>query len=260
MTILSLAKPTSTLEDVIAVPIPAATATYQPVSHEALMGFVLEGFQSNLPVALNRVDYGLARGGNRLFGVARFEAEAKGADWGFAVGFRNSYDKSISAGVCMGASVFVCDNLCFSGSSITVMRKHTANVVPDLERMIGEAAGRAWGEFGKTEEDLDSYRGLSIDKDALWAWLGVLVGRGVILTGEMIKAAKYFDSAPHKAHQGRDVFAAYQGVNNALKGAQPTRSMQAHAGLHTYANALRDVKGKASDFFDHPVFGAEVTA
>jgi hypothetical protein len=126
--------------------------------------------------------------------------------------------------------------------------------------MIGEAAGRAWDEFGKTEEDLDSYRGLSIDDDALWAWLGVLVGRGVILTGEMIKAAKYFKDAPHKAHQGRDVFAAYQGVNNALKGAQPTRSMQAHAGLHTYANAFRDAKGKAGDFFDHPVFGAEVAA
>ena len=53
---LSIAKPAATLAEVVAVPIPAATATYQPVSHEALMGFVLEGFQSNLPVALNRVD------------------------------------------------------------------------------------------------------------------------------------------------------------------------------------------------------------
>ena len=247
-----------TLAEVMAVEVPEATATYQPVSHIFMLDLVLEGFQQNLPVALRQVDYGLARDGQRLFGVARFDAAEKDSDWGFAVGFRNSYDKSMSAGVSMGASVFVCDNLCFSGSSITVMRKHTANVMPDLNRMVGEAAGRAWAEFAKTDEDLRSYKGIGISEDALWAWLGVMVGRGVLLSGEMLKAARYFTNPPHEEHASQDLYAAYQGVNNALKGAQPTRTMQAHAGLHTYANVLRDVRGNAGDFFDHPTIGGEV--
>ena len=138
------------------------------------------------------------------------------------------------------------------------MRKHTANVLPDLTRMVDKASGAAWAEFAKTDEDLKSYQGIDLTDDALWAWLGVMVGRGVLLTGEMIKAAKYFRNSPHAEHSGRDVFGAYQGVNNALKGAQPHRVMQAHAGLHTYANALRDVRGKAGDLFDHPVIVGEM--
>lgn len=247
----------TTMAEVRAVEVPEATATYQPVRHDFLIDLVTEGFQANLPVALSTIDYGLARDGNRLFGVARFEAQGN-SEVGFAVGFRNSYDKSISAGVCMGANVLVCSNLCFSGSSITVMRKHTANVLPDLNRMVIEAAGRAWAEFVKTEADLDSFRGIEIDEDALFAWLGVMVGRGVLLSGEMLKAARYWRKPPHEEHAGRDLFAAYQGVNNALKGAQPHRTMQAHAGLHTYANALRDVRGRAADLFDHPVIVGEV--
>ena len=45
----------------------------------------------------------------------------------FVVGVRNSHDKSFPAGLVIGASIFVCDNLSFSGE-VKLARKHTVHV------------------------------------------------------------------------------------------------------------------------------------
>jgi predicted SpoU family rRNA methylase len=55
-------------------------------------------------------------------------------DMGLSIGIRNSYDKSMSIGVALGARVFVCDNLAISGE-IRIVRKHTAGVWKAIEDM-----------------------------------------------------------------------------------------------------------------------------
>jgi len=49
-------------------------------------------------------------------------------DYGCVLGLRTSYDKSFANGVCIGASVFVCDNLSFQGE-VKFERKHTPRYV-----------------------------------------------------------------------------------------------------------------------------------
>src|SRR5688572_14087299 len=114
-------------EEVFAVPVPPATASYLPLSYESFATRI----EKQLAVErIGIMDQKLALGKNspRLFGLMQLALpEFHTREYGFVVGLRNSYDKSCSTGLCIGATVFVCDNLSFSGSQITFQRKHTVN-------------------------------------------------------------------------------------------------------------------------------------
>ena len=58
-------------------------------------------------------------------------AQTSSEDYCWVLGLRNSHDKTFPAGIVAGASVFVCDNLSFSGE-IKFARKHTRFIVRDL--------------------------------------------------------------------------------------------------------------------------------
>jgi hypothetical protein len=105
-------------EAVLAVPTPAATTTWRPIPH----GELLAGVQTTLERSgLRTVEegHGLTRDGNRYFGLLRVQNATPDGDFGLVVGVRNSHDKTFPAGLVVGASVFVCDNLSFSVRRLT---------------------------------------------------------------------------------------------------------------------------------------------
>jgi hypothetical protein len=220
----------ASLDDLV---LPPQTDTYFPIPHGQYLDMVLETYSEVLPVELERVNLGLTREGARMFFTADFKAQTKGAEWGISIGGRNSTDKSFGAALCSGSKVFVCDNMCISGSSAMYMRKHTKN-----------QAALAWDQFGQMEADLTSFRDLPMSNEQVWASLGVLMGRGVVKSGELIKAAKYWSKCPHEEHATGDLFAFYQAVNHALKGSPPESIMAAHCGLHDFALDCVEVEGQ----------------
>ncbi len=119
---------------------PPRTTTWVPIPHDRL----LTGVQTCLERAgLSVVTeaHGLTRDGNRYFGLLQVANGENAEDFGLVVGLRNSHDKSFPAGLAVGASVFVCDNLSFSGE-VKLARKHTAHVERDLPQLIESAVGR----------------------------------------------------------------------------------------------------------------------
>jgi hypothetical protein len=89
------------------IPVPAPTESYQPVSHfELASKRVTIGQDILTDYTLIGENYGLARQGQQLFAVLKFQKGDNGM--ALSVGFRNSYDKSMTVGLCCGASVFVC--------------------------------------------------------------------------------------------------------------------------------------------------------
>ena len=234
---------TPTLEELMSVPLPVKTDTYQPVAHKSVVDLVLDTMCEQLPVSLRDVRFGLASKGKQMFGVAQFDSALPGAEWGLAVGFRNSYDKSISLGLCSGASVFVCSNLCFSGDGMTVLKRHTPNVWESALEIIQYAAAKAMNELEAIDADLTSFRGIEMSPDAAAAALGIMYQRDLIRSGELIRALDYFRAPPHDEHNTGDLCALYQGVNHALKRALPHRAMAAHSNLHGFAIELREVEG-----------------
>lgn len=72
----------------------------------------------------------------------------------YMLGFRHGNRLNMSAGVVLGVTVMVCDNLCFSGE-IEVRRRHTVHAMRDLPLMIENSIDKLLG--GIVEEN-------SIDK------------------------------------------------------------------------------------------------
>jgi hypothetical protein len=152
---------------VFAVPAPPATASYVPLSYESFVTrmekqLAVEG------ITIREEKLALAKNGQRFFGLLELEmTEFPTRDYGCVLGLRNSYDKSCSTGLCIGASVFVCDNLSFHGSQITFERKHTANLLRDLSWIITETIAKLPVQFAAQSRTFEIYRqtGLS-DKQA----------------------------------------------------------------------------------------------
>jgi hypothetical protein len=129
----------ATREQIATIATPPRTPTWVPIPHSR----VLTGVQTSLKRAgLHAVTeaHGLTCDGARYFGLLQVANGQNADNFGLVLGLWNSHDKSFPAGLVVGASVFVCDNLSFSGE-VRLARKHTAFVERDLPQLVDRAVG-----------------------------------------------------------------------------------------------------------------------
>lgn len=116
------------------VQLPPSTRTYCPVSHAQLADLIQERVVTlGYTIKTEAHALSIRDQGARYFGL--YELDAGTDDYGLVLGFRNSHNKRIPAGVAFGSVVFVCDNLAFIGE-VRFDRKHTPNVLTDLPALI----------------------------------------------------------------------------------------------------------------------------
>src|SRR4051812_14626552 len=136
------------------VPTPERTRSWVPIPHSRLLTQVLGTLQrSGLEVVQEA--HGLTHDGSRYFGL--LQLAGADTDFGLVVGLRNSHDKRFPAGLVVGASVFVCDNLSFSGE-VKLARKHTSMIERDLPQLVESAVGRLGDLRGTQEQRFERYR------------------------------------------------------------------------------------------------------
>ena len=113
-----------TREELALVPTPAWTATHKPIPHVEVIQALTEtlGFRH---ISVVRDEYAVSRDGMKMFGVMELDQGMYGTR--FALGVRNSHDKSFRLAVTAGYRVFVCENLAFSGDFAPVLAKHSKN-------------------------------------------------------------------------------------------------------------------------------------
>jgi len=219
-----------TRDELDLIPVPVATETYQPVAHYDLVTKLATVSQDLLTgYTLSDEKYGIARQANQLFGVLKF----KNADqeMGLSIGFRNSYDKSLSVGIAVGATVFVCDNLALSGS-ITVMKKHTKNIWDALEEMTVTSLYRARHSFEQIRVDSESMKAVEwTDADAARA-LGLLYFDGVLSPRQLPVTRDQWLKPDHVEFQARTPWSFYNACTHALKSTPPAGIMERHIALH----------------------------
>jgi hypothetical protein len=109
-------------EQLALVPTPPGTPTHKPIPHIEVVNTLLEtlGFRH---ISVVRDEYAVSRDGMKMFGVMELNQGMHGAR--FALGIRNSHDKSFRLAVTVGYRVFVCENLAFSGDFSPVLAKHS---------------------------------------------------------------------------------------------------------------------------------------
>lgn len=113
-----------TRQELALVPTPERTATHQTIPHHEVVGALVEtlGFRH---IAVSRDEYAVDRSGAKMFGLMVLDQGMDGAS--FALGIRNSHDKSFRLSITVGYEVFVCQNMAFKGDFEPVLAKHSKN-------------------------------------------------------------------------------------------------------------------------------------
>jgi hypothetical protein len=146
-----------TRDEVFAVPAPPATNTYAPLPYESFLvriekQLAVEG------ITIRDEHLALSKTSQRLFGLLSLAMPGfVPADYGCILGLRTSYDRSFANGICIGAAVFVCDNLSFRGE-VTFERKHTAGMLRDLSWMISETVSTLPMRFAAQSTTFEAYK------------------------------------------------------------------------------------------------------
>jgi hypothetical protein len=135
---------------------PQRTGTWVPIPHHCLVKTVCDTLvQAGLSIVGE--SHGLAKDGQRYFGLLQVANGHNPDDFGLVVGVRNSHDQSFPAGLVVGAAVFVCDNLSFSGE-VRLARKHTVHFERGLPGLVAKARSRLTEQRDRQEQRFIAYK------------------------------------------------------------------------------------------------------
>lgn len=137
------------------LPTPPETDTFKPVPHAAL----IEELETALEFRHTRIvrdEYAVSPDGMKLFGLLELDAEFEGVR--FAIGLRNSNDKSMRLGMVAGYRVFVCDNMALSGDFRPAFHKHTKGL--ELTDVISIAVDKIHRHFTPLRQQIKAWQGL----------------------------------------------------------------------------------------------------
>ncbi|MGL4554261.1 MAG: DUF932 domain-containing protein [Gemmataceae bacterium] len=217
-------------ERVDAAATPARTPTWVPVPHRIL----LDGVLATLARAGLRVvgeAHALAKAGGRYFGLLQVAGGEPDGDSGLVVGLRNSHDQSFPAGIVVGASVFVCDNLSFSGE-VRLARKHTARIERDLPQLVERAVGRL-GDLRRAQDvRFAAYRGRELSEAAAHDLVVRALDAGVLPVTRVPAVLREWREPRHREFRdGRTAWRLFNAFTEALKGnldSLPRRTQALH--------------------------------
>lgn len=144
------------------IPLPDATDTFQPIAHKQLVDSIDEALALRRFQIL-RSEFAVSPDGMKLFGLLEINATMEGIR--FAIGLRNSNDKSMRLGMVAGYRVQVCDNMMFQGEFKPLLAKHTKGL--DLIESVSIGVDRIHRGFAPLKQAIEIKRliGLS-DNDA----------------------------------------------------------------------------------------------
>lgn len=238
----------ATLDEVRAAPTPAPEGSHYPIPHSALIDATLRYLElAGWEQASS--EWGLfgspAMPQARLFGVmkVRPRPEAVGTElmpvpvqdlapatqaghglvnstYQLAIGLRNSHDKTFAASLAIGSSVFVCDNLAFSGE-LVVARKHTRFIADDLDRLVGKTVERIPAQAKWMQTRLDSYMKTPLDARAAHDAVIQALDLDIIGAQRVPRVLAAWRDPEHEAFRPRNVWSLFNAFTHVLKEVNP---------------------------------------
>jgi len=201
--------------DVEKVNTPRSTETWTPIPHIALINQVEKALKAN---RLNIGDFAhsLTKDGMRYFGLIEIINGENHDDYCWVLGLRNSHDKSYPAGVVCGSSVFVCDNLSFSGE-VKLARKHTRHIVRDLPSLVTSGIGRLMDKWHDQSTRFTAYKHRAIDDTQAHDIIIRATDVGVCSNRLIPGVLHQWREPSHKEFTPRTVWSLFNGFTEALK-------------------------------------------
>jgi hypothetical protein len=142
------------------LPVPDATDTFQPIPHFHLVDALDEALALRCFKIL-KSEFAASPDGMKLFGLLEINAANDGVR--FAIGLRNSNDKSMRLGLVAGYKVKICDNMMFQGDFNPLLAKHTKGL--DLIESVSLGVDRIHRGFEPLKRSIETKRLMQISDD-----------------------------------------------------------------------------------------------
>lgn len=139
------------------IPTPMGTDTFKPVSHIELVTS-LQAILDSKGITIVKEQFAVRADGSRLFGT--FDLSLEDGNTCASMGFRTANDRTMKISIVAGLRVFVCDNLCLSGDSVILNRKHTSRL--DLLPELMGAVARYQERFTLLQAQVNDLRSLAL--------------------------------------------------------------------------------------------------
>jgi hypothetical protein len=226
--------------------------SHQPISHIFCLEQT-ESFLENAGYQIIKEEHALAIQDeknpelfNRYFGLLQLRhQDSNNENFDLVVGVRNSHDKKFPWGLVIGASVFICDNLSFIGE-VKVMRKHTANILKDLEGKIAMAIAQLSQLRNHQNNRIEAYQQFQLSNMEFNNFVINSLKVGAITSTQIPKVLNEWDNKDHTQFQERNLWRAFNHVTEVSKGVNifdyPIRSTKLHGLCDAMTNMnTRDV-------------------
>lgn len=140
-------------QELALVPTPLGTPTHQIIPHIDVINALIETL-SFRHIAVVSDEYAVDRTGAKMFGLMVLDQGMDGAR--FALGIRNSHDKSFRLSITVGYQVLVCQNMAFKGDFEPILAKHSKNF--SLQNALAIGVDSIQRNFKPMVESVDRWK------------------------------------------------------------------------------------------------------
>ncbi len=218
------------------MPSPPSTATHQIIPHHEVVNAVVEtlGFRH---IGVHKMEFAVDRTGNKMFGLMELDQTFTGCR--FALGLRNSHDKTMRLAMTIGYRVFVCDNMAFNGDFSPLLAKHTKNF--QLNRALSAGVDDMQRNFQPMVQAVEKWR-----SDQLSDVTARLVIYRAFVEAEL-EAPRHLDrrvhdlyfNPPHEEFQPRTMWSLSNAFTSAFKELEPVPQYRATAKLAGFLEGIK---------------------
>jgi hypothetical protein len=218
------------------LPIPEATRTHQPIPHILIAEALIEtlGFRH---IEVVREEYAVTPDGMRCFGLLQLEYRYE--DVQFAIGFRNSNDKSLRLAMTAGYRVIICDNLAFKGDFTPLLAKHSKSL--NLIDLVSVGVDKIQRNFESLKIQINDWRAHMLDdKRAKEVIYDAFMGSDLKLPRYLLPVVHrlYFDPQLEE-FKARTLWSLSNAFTSAFKELSPVKQFQATAKLGDFLEDYR---------------------
>ncbi len=213
-------------DEIALVPTPEATASWKPVPHVEVIDAVTDVVKAHNWQILDE-QYGLARDGQRMFGVMRIN-KTSSPEWSRSIGIRNSHDRTIAVGLAAGLTVRCCSNLCFGGSMV-LKRRHTSRI--ELNGLVLEAVEELETEFLTLETVAEDLKIQYVKDDVARIAIVKAAEAGAVNSCDIVPIFREFKEPRHEEFAEPTRWALLNAFTENAKKYSPARADQCYRGL-----------------------------
>ncbi len=218
--------------DLYEVPVPENTNSYKAVSNATLITALKAGINS-LGMNITGEEYKMSGNGQIITGRIFLGNVEDGLQR--CIGTINSYNKTKAVGIACGANVFICANGMFTSELVT-LRKHTPNVLNDLQDMISRGLNYLENSFTNAKETKNYFQLVKLNKMAINEIIGQLYIEAELIKDRQLSIIKDGMKNDKNFNMKADptLWNMYNLITESFKKSNSTTYVKDHITLHKY--------------------------